>query len=69
MTQFIKNIFIGFGSAMDLLPSRRSIRKISYLSQNKDLSASDAFRKDWEMIGKDFSRAIEIEKTRIGTEK
>ena len=70
MTRFIRNIFYGFGSAIDLLPARRSVRKISYLSQHpENQTASDALRRDWEMIGLDLFKAIEIEKTRLGAEK
>jgi hypothetical protein len=68
MTRFLCNILDGVSSTIDLLPSQRPIRKISYLSRRYG-SISDAMRKDWEMIGADLSRVIKDEKTRIDSEK
>ena len=70
MTRFIRNVLDGFGSAIDLLPSQKPIRGISYLSKNKDArTISDILRKDWEMVGSDLSKAIESEKVRTSSKK
>ena len=70
MTRFIRNIFDGVSSAIDLFPSQKPIRKISYLSENRGaMSISDVLRKDWEMVGSDLSKVIKNEKTRADSEK
>jgi hypothetical protein len=70
MTRFLRNIFEGVGSTIDLLPAQKPIRKISYLSRNAGSgSIADALRKDWEMVGSDLSKVIKNEKKRIDSEK
>jgi len=62
------NILHAAGSVMSLFPYRRPETKFSF-SYRDHKSAADALRHDWEMIGKDLAKSIEIEKTRLDEEK
>jgi len=70
MTRFVRNILDGVSSTIELFPSRKPIRRISYLSRNEGFrSVSDALHNDWKRVGDDLSKVIGNEKTRVDSEK
>jgi len=63
MTRFVRNILDGVSSTIELFPSRKPIRRISYLSSTDgSRSVFDVLHNDWRRVGDDLSKVIGKEK-------
>jgi hypothetical protein len=60
----------GVSSTIELFPSRKPIRRISYLSSTDgSMSIFDVLHNDWQRVGDDLAKVIGNEKTRVDSEK